>query len=137
MCIRRSWVSCVVAAAAGCGTGVDLQVDAPVFVSSTLSTTAGNAYSVRFRIVGELPGDSEDIYVTVEYRKPGASGFVFDQNAQVQRPQALLQEPVDYIFHVNDGPGTYAFRAVVDAGGLIDEDDEGNNVSSVTTIATP
>ncbi|MFN0247038.1 MAG: CARDB domain-containing protein [Kofleriaceae bacterium] len=130
----RIWLWSVVLCGA-CG-GVDLTANAPAFPSSTVTTTPVN-FTATFSIDGELPSDSGDIYLTMEYRPPNGAGFVFFDNAQISRATATLMEPVTYVFLGSDGRGTYAFRAVVDAGGLIDESDENNNVSPTTMVTVP
>lgn len=131
--VRMAWL--VLLACGACG-GVDLTANAPVFPSSTITTTPVN-FTATFTIDGELPSDSGDIYLTMEYRPPGGTSFVFFDNAQISRATATLMEPVTYVFLGSDGRGSYSFRAVVDAGGLIDESDEDNNVSPTTTVMVP
>lgn len=129
----RTWLWLVVAG--GCS-GVDLTANAPVFATSTITTTPVN-FTATFSIDGELPSDSDDVYLTIEYRPPGGTSFVFYDNAQISRATATLMEPVTYVFRGSEGRGSYVFRAVVDAGGLIDETDEDNNVSATTTVTVP
>lgn len=114
----------------------DLQATTPQFPSSTITADPTN-FTAGFKLEGDLPEDSDDVYLTVEYRPPGSSSFTFFDIAQISRATANLEEPVSYIFHINDGSGTYSFRAVVDAGGLIDESDEDNNVSSTISVTVP
>jgi hypothetical protein len=118
---------------AGCGEEVDLTAQPPVFPSAVVSA-GKTTYTASFTISGRLPEDAEDVYLTIEYRPPGSTAFTFCDNAQVQRAKAALAEPVTYVFQPNHGPGTYQFRAIVDAGGLIDESNEENNVSPPTAI---